>query len=324
MSWLGYCVTLFLAVISVITFGIDLYVNYKHKDTNTERQITDKYMTQITPALWMFMVWDVIYILLIIWYIYVLYLLLCRQLFSRRNRTPLFPGIFWFLFIIINVLNGVWIYLFTHHHMVESGIVMIVLTAMLILINIIAYRICWVDVASSNAKYNNNDPEYSNNNNNNNNNTDINHNDDIVELSSCEIGLLRLLTLNVLPLYGIWCLVATCGQWTIIFQYFTFHLSDNVSSIINLSILTFVLIMYWHLDIFVKREYFVYTWLPCIVLVVAFSSIICRYHSMGGHHKPGLFFVFILLIVSGFLTMVKLFSVCCCPPKRNNPDFSRV
>jgi len=201
--------SLFLAVISLITFGMDLYVNYsmtRHNHDNIEKQITSEYMTQITPPNWMFMVWNVIYILLIIWYIYVFYLLLCRQLFSRRNKTPLFPGIFWLLFIIINVLNGVWMYLFTHHHMVQSGIVLIVLTAMLILLNFIAFRICWKDVVSSDGRYRSNDPECCNN-----------DDDDIVELSSCEIGLLRSLTLNALPLYGMWCLLATCIQWTIIF-----------------------------------------------------------------------------------------------------------
>jgi len=309
MNWLGYCLSLFLAVISLITFGMDLYVNYsmtRHNHDNIEKQITSEYMTQITPPNWMFMVWNVIYILLIIWYIYVFYLLLCRQLFSRRNKTPLFPGIFWLLFIIINVLNGVWMYLFTHHHMVQSGIVLIVLTAMLILLNFIAFRICWKDVVSSDGRYRSNDPECCNN-----------DDDDIVELSSCEIGLLRSLTLNALPLYGMWCLLATCIQWTIIFEYFTFHLSDNISSIINLSLLTAALIIFWHFDIFITREYFVHTWLAGAVLIVTFSSIISKHHSIGSRHSPGLFFVFILLIVSSFLGMVKILSCCCCPPKKS-------
>jgi len=175
----------------------------------------------------------------------------------------------------------------------------------------IAYRICVLDVTVYHANKDSNDPEFANS-------------DDLVELSSCEIYLLRLLTLNGLPLYAMWCTIATCIQWTIIFQYFLFHLSDNLSSIITLTVLTVILLMYWHMELLVKREYFVWTHLPDILLIVAFSSIIARHHSIGGHHKPGLFFAFILLIVSTAMGLVKFFSRCLCPPKSNDPGFSRV
>jgi hypothetical protein len=305
-----------LATASIVTFAVDLYFNFEmtmvHKK-NEEKDITDKYMTQITPANWLFMVWIVIYALLILWYVYVFYLLCCRQLCSRKLKTPLFPGIFWLTFIIINVLNAIWLHLFLNHHMLVSGIVLIVLDVMLYLICMMAYRICWMDVTCYNSNRYNNDAESNNDNN------------DTVELSCCEIMLLRLLTLNGLPLYAMWCTVATAIQWTIIFQYFTFHWSDNVSSIINLSILSAIILAYWHMDHLVKREYFVYTWLPWVVLVVSFASIIDRYHSIGGHHKPGLFFAFILLIVTSAIIVFKLFCLTCCPPKpNNNPGFSRV
>jgi len=305
-----------LATASIVTFAVDLYFNFEmtmvHRK-NEAKNITDKYMTQITPANWLFMVWIVIYALLILWYVYVFYLLCCRQLCSRKLKTPLFPGIFWLTFIIINVLNAIWLHLFLNHHMLVSGIVLIVLDVMLYLICMMAYRICWMDVTCYNSNRYNNDAENNNDNN------------DTVELSCCEIMLLRLLTLNGLPLYAMWCTVATAIQWTIIFQYFTFHWSDNVSSIINLSILSAIILAYWHMDHLVKREYFVYTWLPWVVLVVSFASIIDRYHSIGGHHKPGLFFAFILLIVTSAIIVFKLFCLTCCPPKpNNNPGFSRV
>jgi len=303
-----------LALVSAATFGVDLYVNYAFANrdyrSRSFNDVTNRYMTQITPASWVFMIWTVIYGLLIIWYIYVFYLLLCRQLLARSNKSPLFPGIFWFIFIIVNVLNGVWIYCFLHNSMVLAGVILVVLTLMLYLLNMIAYRVCWWDVTyNGNSANNKNDVEHDN--------------DDIVELSRCEIALLRFLTLNGLPLYAIWCTVATCLQWTIIFKYFIFHWSDNVSSIVTLSILSLLLLMYWNLDLLVKREYFVWTWSTYIALIVAFSAIIDRYNYIGGMYRPGLFFAFILLIVSIVGLLIKAFTLCLCPPKCEH-RFSRV
>jgi len=304
--------TLFLALVSVVAFGIDLYVNYAFTNgqykSRSERNVTNNHLTQITPAQWVFMIWNVIYGLLIIWYIYVFYLLLCRQLLSRSGKSPLFPGIFWFLFTIVHILNGVWIYCFLHNSMVLAGIIVIVLTLMLYLLNMIAFRVCWWDVTSYD-RTNKNDPE---------------SDEDMVELSRCEIELLKYLTLNGLPLYAMWCTIVACIQWAIIFKYSIFHWSDNVSCIVVLSVLSLLLLIYWNMELLMKREYFTCTWLPDIALILAFSAIIDRYNYIGGMHRPGLFYVFILLIVSIVSILLKFFTLCLCPPKNDNPRFSRV
>jgi hypothetical protein len=307
MNCLSYCCTLFLAVISAITFGVDLWVNYESAaNMHRIKRISNNHPTQIEPANWMFGVWVVIYVLFVIWYLYI-FLLLFRQICcGRRNKSPLFPGIFWLIFIIINVLNGLWIHLYVKNYMVISGIILAVLTLMLYLINMIAFRVCWFDVTYE-KPYN-----------------DDERDDDIVELSRCEVGLLRFTTLNGLPLYAIWCTVATALQWTMIFQYDTFHWSSTVSSIVTLSILSFVLFMFWFMEIISLRKYFTYTWLPSILLIVVFSSIIARAHSMGGSHRPGLLFAFVLLIVSSAMLLVKFFTLCCCPPRYEDQRCSRV
>jgi hypothetical protein len=315
-----------LATACVVSFGIDLYFNFRwtmQNGKNTETNITNQYMTQITPQNWVFMTWIVIYALLVIWFVYVFYLMCCRQLCSRNRRSPLFPGIFWLIFIIINVLNAIWLHLFMNRHMVMSGIILIVLDVMLYLICLMAYRICWKDI-TCNSESNSNNESNCNNSGRYNNDAESNNDHDVIELSYCEVWLLRFLTLNGLPLYAMWCTICTAIQWTIIFQYFTFHWSDNMSSIVNLSILSVIILIYWHVDHLVKREYFVYTWLPWIVLVVAFSGMIDRYHSTGSHNKPGLFFAFILLIVTSAIILFKVFFLCCCPPKHRNRGFSRV
>jgi len=191
-----------------------------------------------------------------------------------------------------------------------TGIILAVLCLMLYLINMIAFRVCWFDVTYHKSNNNNNDVEE--------------NLDDIVELSRCEVVLLRFTTLNGLPLYAMWCTLATALEWTMIFQYHTFHWSSTVSSVVTLSILTFCLLIYWTMDLITLRKYFVYTWLSCILLVVVFSAIIARYNSIGGDDRPALSFVFALLIASCVAIIYKLFSLCCCPPKYQEPRFSRV
>jgi hypothetical protein len=314
---ISWCCTFLLVVICAITYIIDLYVNialYNHREAHHHRyenrspeHVFHKYMTQISPASWLVIVWPILYILLIIWFIYIFYLLMCRQLCSRDNKSPLFPTFFWFLFIIVNVLNAVWLSLFTRHDLVISGIVLLVLTVMLYVLNMMAYRVCWKEVTYSNDA---NDVE--------------SYDEDIVELSRCETMLLRILTLNGLSLYAMWCTITACFQWAMIFKYSLFHWSDNVSCILSLAVLTVVLLMYWAMCILLKRDYFVWTWLPSFALITALIAIMCKRHSIGGLHAPGVFFAFILLLVSGAMTLLQFLSVCLCRPKSPSPRFSRV
>jgi len=316
---ISWCCTLFLAVVCLAVYAVDLYFNialthrnWMHHDYAktkvTPEHIINEYMTQITPARWSLLVWPIIYGLLIIWFIYIFYLLLCRQLCSRDNKSSVFPGIFWFLFIIVNVLNGVWLYLFMHKDMLISGIVLLVLVVMLYALNMIAFRVCWQDVGYNDSKKSN----------------DVEQTDDNIELSHCEVVLLRILTLNAFPLYAIWCSIAACLQWAIIFQYFWLHWSDNVASVVTLAILSAMLLIFWSISLLFKRECFVWTWLPSLSLLAVFIAIVKR-HSMGSMHEPGTLFAFVLLIVTGVMILLKLVTLCLCHPKyNNNPRFSPI
>jgi len=315
VNWCSYCFTLFLALVCVAVFVINLFIGQSYS-WNRYDNVTNKHLTQITPALWALYFWDVVYGLLIIWFTYVLFLLF-RQLCSRSNKSPLFPGMFWFLFIIINVLNAIWAYSFVHNNLILAGVIGIILCLMLYLLNWMAYRVCWFDIYS----YGNNN----NNDNNNNNKNDVeSNNDDLIELSHCQISLLRFLTLNALPLYAMWCTISTAVEWASIFKYSMFHWSDNTSSIVVLTIFSLILLLFWHSEHLHKREYFVWTWLPLMGLIVALSAMIDRYGSVGGVHRPGLFFAFILLIISLVTLILKVFTTCICPPRVENPRFSRV
>jgi hypothetical protein len=78
------------------------------------------------------------------------------------------------------------------------------------------------------------------------------------------------------------------------------------------------------MDLLFAREYFVWTWSPYIALVVFCIEIIAKHHSIGGLHAPGIFFAFILLIVTGITIFLKSCGLCLCYPKSSIPRFSRI
>jgi len=261
-----------------------------------------EHMTQITPASWVFSVWLILSGIFIVWFLYVFYLLICRQSCSRDNKSPLFSGIFWFLFIMVNVLNAISSHLFINDHILISGIILLILVITLYVLSSLAARVALFDAVCKN-----NDS-----------------NDDNVELSVCEIALLRMLTLNVFPLYAMWCTLMACLHWAIIFKYHLFHFSDNVSCVLALGILSVILVIHWAFELLFKRKYYVWTWLPSFALVVFFTAIIMKHRSVGGLHTPGLFFAFILLIVAGIAIIIKSCGICLCYPKTPSPRFSRI
>jgi len=248
-----------------------------------------------------------LYISLIVWFLYVFYLMMCRQLCTRDMKSPLFPSIFWFLFCIVHILNAVWLYLGLRHNIVISGIVLLVLTIILYVLWMMSCRVCWIDITCCHDP---NDVESSD--------------EDVVELSSCEITLLRFLTLNIIPFYAMWCTLTACLQWAIIFHYSLFHWTQNVSCILTLVVLSIILLMYWMLSCFIKRDWFVWTWLPTISVIVACLAVLIKRDTIGGTHAPAVLFVFVLMIVSAIVLAFRFITLCLCPPKFSDARFSRV
>jgi len=154
---LSWCCNFLLAILCAIIFGFNVYFNgslacpkiFRHYANYTPNEVMHHYMTQITLGSYLYWLWGAVYAIMIMWFIYVFYLLLCRVSCSRDNKIPLFSGFFWFLFIIVNLLNSLWLYLFVHHHILISGIILLTTTVMLYALNILAYRLCFVDIVES-------------------------------------------------------------------------------------------------------------------------------------------------------------------------------
>lgn len=266
--------------------------------------VVNTHRTQITPATWFYYSFYVIYPLLIIWYLYMFYLIVLRLLF-KRNKSTIFPGTFWILCIVSNVLDIIGNYFFGNQNYVLSSIIFTIDLLIMYLLTMIGYYVCWSEI-----DYENEDdcPSWRK---------------DRLDLHKWEIILLRLLTLNAFPLAAIMGTILTFFQWSYVLKYFALHLSDNVACIIALAILAVFLMIFWHMDSCFFRNYFVYTWLPAIGIIFSFAAVIARQHQIGGKQKPALLFAFILLIYSVIYFVLKMLLLCVRSP-RENPRFARI
>lgn len=88
-------------------------------------QISDKYATLLTPAGYAFAIWSVIYTLLVVLAVYQ-----ARDLFRPRAENDL-PQTLGALFVVSNICNGLWTYVFLQEWVGLSVCVLVILTASL-------------------------------------------------------------------------------------------------------------------------------------------------------------------------------------------------
>lgn len=88
-------------------------------------EISDKYATYLTPAGYAFSIWSLIYVLLVVLAVYQ-----ARDLFKPRRDNTL-PQQMGPWFIIANVCNGLWTYIFVNDLVALSVAVLVVLTVSL-------------------------------------------------------------------------------------------------------------------------------------------------------------------------------------------------
>lgn len=88
-------------------------------------EISDKYATLLTPAAYAFSIWSLIYTLLIVFTVYQ-----ARDIIAQRkeNDLPQKTGPY---FIIANICNGIWTYVFVNELVGLSVVILLVLTASL-------------------------------------------------------------------------------------------------------------------------------------------------------------------------------------------------
>jgi len=121
---LGNILTLLFALVANFVVGAQLL------NLPSINEISDKYATYLTPAGYAFSIWIVIYTLLIVFAVYQ-----ARDIRKPRTENTV-PELVGPLFMIANICNGLWTYIFVSQWVGLSVVVLLLLTGSL-------YAILW-------------------------------------------------------------------------------------------------------------------------------------------------------------------------------------
>jgi len=280
----------------IVFFIITLLFNYLSTSgvfNNTDqKELSDKYGLPITPPGWVFSVWGLIYIWQAVWQLYLLYhsIKFSQELKTKNILT--FGVLFYVSWILSDIFNGSWIILFSFEYITIAGILLVCITISLYL------------NAFASHKYIGSIKQYEN------------VSDDSAQSiyplyllrSKVRVTLYRIFVLNGVAFYLTWCNIATCLNVGIFLAY-KCNLDVYTASIIPLTILTVIILVYLCLDFYYLREWLVYTYSPYFILIWALSGIITNSGDNEGDLKgASKVFVAILLGLSVISFVAKIIS----------------
>lgn len=118
-----------LNVLSVVfALGMNFIVGAQLIDVPSIGSMSDKYATLLTPATYAFSIWSLIYLLLVVFAIYQ-----ARDIFKPDNKNDL-PGKIGPYFMLANIGNALWTYIFVSDFIGLSVLVLIGMVAALFLL----------------------------------------------------------------------------------------------------------------------------------------------------------------------------------------------
>ncbi|XP_068925074.1 uncharacterized protein [Petaurus breviceps papuanus] len=277
----------FLIFLSMVTFTVMVVMNgaagsgaFKGIFQRTVGNISNKYNTDLTPAGWTFLIWNVIYLWQLAWLGYAL------SGICRRNELGWFymkpdvlPTLFYLVWILNNALNVGWLFLWDKEYLSPALLVLTGLTGSNYVILFLACRglhshRTWLQ----------------------------NHH-------RTDLWLLRILVQNGIALYATWTTVATLLNFAVVLIY-TVAVANQTSTTIVLSILLMLLVLWFYLENFLLDTYVHYILLIYPVVMIALSGSLDQHYNPSAPSRNNIFAV-VLMVVTSVMFLVRLGLVTC-------------
>ncbi|XP_077171711.1 uncharacterized protein LOC143826696 [Paroedura picta] len=189
------------------------------------RNLSRRFDTDFTPAPWALQIWNVIYLWQYVWLGYVL------SRFFRRNEAgwvylqpDILPNSFFFVWMLNNILNIQWLFLWDGMHLLPCLLMMVLLTLSSYIVVIISHQALHP------------------------------HTNWLQKHDYIDLLLIRLLVQNGIALYATWTTMTTLLNFTIVLVYMG-NVANETATIISLCILFFGLIGWFILENFVLDKY---------------------------------------------------------------------
>lgn len=212
---------------------------------NNTGDVSDYYVTDITPAGWTFSIWGLIYVWQALWLFYAL-ISICRKSPDGYMYVcpTLVPALLYIAYIINNGLNFGWLMLWDRflplYALIDLALIVFTLYICMLLSHRQLDRIAHYLISAGSTK---------------------------------DIWLIRILVHNGLAVYATWTTIATLLNLTIVLIYEA-DMEMNLAGTISLSALGFELLLWFILDVTVFDRYVRYTVMPYLVVVFALTGSI--------------------------------------------------
>ncbi|XP_051879335.1 uncharacterized protein LOC127574388 isoform X1 [Pristis pectinata] len=212
----------------------------------TVGNISNKLSTEFTPAGWTFSIWGVIYTWQAVWLIYV-----CSGLCRSNTFTwmpSVLPCLFYMTWIINNLLNIGWLFLWDREHTIPA----------LIFLALVAFTNYVVLFFSYHGLYT--------------------QGPWLQKYRKVDLWLVRILVQNGIAVYATWTTIATLLNFAVVLTY-NASVTMVTSGTICLSLLAFEVVLWFYLENFVFDKYVRYTLTIYPVVIVALSGSLDKHYE---------------------------------------------
>lgn len=243
---------------------------------NTTGEISDVFALQITPAGWTFSIWGIIYAWQALLLLY-LQTTICRKTKSGAYiyELPVFPPVFFVLYMINNIANVAWLFVWDSQEIVWSLVVIAITPITLYVALFFSYNRLYNNLGRLNK-----------------------------ENAVKDIWLIRFLVQNGMSLYATWVTIATLLNVAMVMTY-KGGIANEDSCTAVLGILTAFIITYVVLENTIWDKYIRYTFTPYITLTMALGGVVSKNFDLNVRERNSIFSL-ILFIIAAILLVAKL------------------
>ncbi|XP_033725742.1 uncharacterized protein LOC117315586 [Pecten maximus] len=227
---------------------------------NTTGDISDVYNLQITPAGWTFSIWGVIYAWQALWLIYAL-TTICRKTKSGTYiyMLPVLPPVMYILYIINNIANVAWLFVWDSQEIIWSLIVIAITPITLYVALFFSFRRLYHNLGKLNK-----------------------------ENAVKDIWLIRFLVQNGMAFYATWVTIATLLNVAMVMTY-KGGISNEDSCTVVLGILSAIIATWVVLENTIWDHYVRYTFSPYITLTAALGGVVSKNYDLDIRERNSLF-----------------------------------
>ena len=237
---------------------------------NGTRNISDEYYTEITPAGWTFAIWGIIYAWQVVWILYG-WSFVFRPSFNK-TITP----VVYLLYGFTNICNIIWTYLWGNEYpQVAFPFIFLIAVSLWAAIGVEVVYLYKQLPLSDHTKW-----------------------------FKLDFYITQIVVVNGLAIYATWVTIATLINFSIVLEYYA-NLDGTDVDTAALSILTFLLSLYFILENTILDRFLRFVFIIYLVVIWALSGVLSAHYGDDDENRRNSIFTLVLLIITIILFIIR-------------------